>query len=142
MAKTGKFYHASTVTDDVASVGTAFNVAKYHAHPMYADSTETITTNGRFKGRIETIIVRVKSMSTTPITLTLKGCCDAAGDYVWFPDTGGEIATGVTTSTTGSAVYSFNLPLKQFFDSDTLYLFFKTDTGTVTIDASCIVWSE
>ena len=143
MAKTGSYFHASTITTDVTSVGTSYDVNKQHAHPLYV-TNESIDTGSRFKGRIETIIVRVKAIAgaTPPTSLTVKGCCDSDGDYVWFPDTVGQLALGVTTATTGSAVFEFKLPVKHFFDSNTMYLFFKTNNGTCTIDASCIVWSE
>jgi hypothetical protein len=141
MAKTGSFFHASTITDDVTSVANAYDATKYHAHPLYV-TKEEINTGNRFIGRIETIIVRVKSKSGTTTNLSVKGCCDVDGDYIWFPNTSAQIDTGITTGTTGSAVFEFKLPVKHFFDSNTMYLFFKTNDGTCTIDASCIVWSE
>lgn len=145
MAKTGQFFHSSTITTDVAGVGTSYDATKVHAHPLY--NSETISTGTRFKGRIETIIVRVKAMSggggpTLPTSISVSGACDADGDYIWFPDTSAQIATGVTTSTVGSVVYEYKLPIRHFFDSNTVYLFFKTNNGTCTVDASCIVWSE
>lgn len=142
MAKTGQFFHSSTITTDVAGVDTFYNATRVHAHPLY--NSETISTGTRFKGRIETIIVRVKALAgvTKPTSISVSGACDADGDYIWFPDTPGQIALGVTTSTVGSAVYEFKLPIRHFFDSNTVYLFFKTNNGTCTVDASCIVWSE
>ena len=65
------------------------------------------------------------------------------GNHVWFPDTAGTIATGVTTSTTGSAVFEFKLPVESYFANADAYLFFKINgSGNITIDYSQIVWSE
>ena len=144
MAKTGQFFHSSTITTDVTGVGQSYDATKFHEHSMY-DANEQLSTQGRFKGRIETIIVRVKGLNAATTKISVSGACDENGDYIWFPDTEATIATGITTSTTGSAVYEYKLPVRQFFDSDKMYLFFKCDGGagiTCTVDASCIVWSE
>jgi hypothetical protein len=141
MAKTGSYFHASTITTDVTAVASTYDANKQHAHPLYV-TNESIDTGSRFKGRIETIIVRVTNMTSSPTSIFVTGACDSDGDYIWFPETEAEISTGITTNTTGSAVYEYKLPVKHFFDSNTMYLFFRTNTGTVTIDASCIVWSE
>jgi len=141
--KTSSYFHASTITTDVTAVGQNFSSTKFHEHTLNSAPTSTIDTEGRFKGRIETIIVRLKGLAAGNTTLTVKGCCDENGDYVWFPDTDATMATGITTSSTGSGVYEYKLPVRHFFDSDKMYLFFKVNgSTTVTVDASCIVWSE
>jgi len=141
MAKTGSYFHASTITTDVTAVGLNYDANKLHAHPLYV-TNESIDTGSRFKGRIETIIVRVTNMTSNPTSLFVTGACDEDGDYIWFPETEAEISEAITTNNTGSAVYEYKLPVKHFFDSNTMYLFFRTNTGTLTVDASCIVWSE
>jgi hypothetical protein len=35
MAKTGNFYHGSTITSNVAAIGTTFDVTKFHEHDLY-----------------------------------------------------------------------------------------------------------
>ena len=132
-------YHSSTVTTDVASIDTSFATAKVHQHTLTA-----IVPGTKFQSEVNGVYVRVKSItspSATP-TLTIRICCDADGDYTFLPDTQAELALGLTTNTTGVSVLQFDLPMAQFFNTDTVYLFVKIDQGTCTLDASCITWSE
>jgi hypothetical protein len=141
MAKFGKYYHSSTITSNVASIGTSFDKTKVHTHQLL-DSD--LIAEQRFRGFVEGFYIRVTNItggSATP-TVTLRVSCDADGDYSFFPDTDGELALGLTTTNSGVAVYQFQLPLQQFFNSDELYVFIKIDQGTCTLANSCIVWSE
>ncbi len=133
--------HPSINDTDVASVAQNFDAAKFHKHTLVV--LEQIDTSGAFLGRIESIVVRCTGLGGSNTSLTVKGTWDAAGDYVWFPDTAGTIATGVTTTTTGSAVFEFRLPVQSKFSNPDVYLFFKINgSGNITIDYSQIVWSE
>ena len=143
MPKFGKYYHSSTVTSNVASIGTSFDKTKVHTHSLL-DNASSLTGGQGFKGFVEGFYIRVTNIaggSSTP-TVTLRVACDAGGDYSFFPDTDGELALGLTDTASGVAVYQFQLPLKQFFDTDELYVFIKIDQGTCTLANSCIVWSE
>ena len=51
MAKTGQFFHSSTVTTDVTGVGQSYDATKFHEHSMY-DANEQLSTHGRFKVKI------------------------------------------------------------------------------------------
>lgn len=138
MPKTSRDLYTSLVTTDYASVGTSFDKTKAHAHAL---TEGPILSNGKFFGYVEGLYVRVTSISGAT-KLTVAIACDADGDYKFFPDTEATIATGITTNTTGTVAYEFKMPLKQFFDSATLYVFVKTDSGTVTLDASCLAYSS
>ena len=138
MPKTGHFYHSSTVTSNVAAVGTTFDTAKFHLHELNAG----LTVGTVFKGYVEGLFIRVTNIAGGATKITARLCCDAAGDFTFLPDTEATLATGLTTATTGVAVYEFKLPIKQFFGTDDVYLFLKTDAGTVTLANSCITWSE
>ena len=143
MPKFGKYYHSSTVTSNVADIGTAFDKTKVHTHSLLNDSTD-LNAGQRFRGFVEGFYIRVTNIaggSSTP-TVTLRVACDAGGDYSFFPDTDGELALGLTDTASGVAVYQFQLPLQQFFGTDKLYVFIKIDQGSCTLANSCIVWSE
>jgi hypothetical protein len=141
MAKTGNFYHSSTVTLNRASVGTSFDVLKFHEHDLGLDGNLAYQGSAFF-GYVEGLYVRVTAIAGGAKTITARITCDPAGDFSFFPDTDADIAVGLTTTTTGVAAYEFKLPLKQFFGTEKLYVFIKVDAGTVTLANSCIVWSE
>jgi hypothetical protein len=138
MAKTGNFYHGSTITSNVAAIGTTFDVAKFHEHDLYDRPSQ----GQGYLGYVEGLYVRVTNIAGGAAKITARITCDPAGDFTFFPDTEAEIAVGLTTATTGTCAYEFKLPLKQFFGTDKLYVFIKVDAGTVTLANSCIVWSE
>lgn len=138
MGKVGKFYHSSTVTSNVAAVGTTFDTTKFHLHELNAG----LNVGTVFKGYVEGLFIRVTNIAGGATKITARLCCDADGDYTFLPDTEATLATGLTTATTGVAVYEFKLPIRQFFGTDDVYLFLKTDAGTVTLANSCITWSE
>lgn len=143
MAKVGKFYNASTISSNVAAIGTSFDVTKFHLHNLNSMLTPPFN-GGQFKGFIEGLYVRVTDIaggSAAP-KITARLCCDAAGDFTFLPDTEADLAVGLTTATSGVCAYEFKLPLNQFFSTDEVFLFIKIDQGTCTLANSCIVWSE
>lgn len=135
MGKAGRYYHGSTVTEDVAAIGTSYDKDKYHTH---------VLTPGQFTSIINGVYVRIKTIaggSATP-KITMRLSCDSGGDYTFLPDTEATVAIGLSTSTVGVCAWQFDLPVKQFFGTGTVYLHIKIDQGTCTLDASCITWSE
>ena len=141
MAKTGKFYNSSTITSDVAAIGTTFDVTKFHLHNL--NSMLPVPFNGgQFKGFVEGLYVRVTNIAGGATKITARLCCESGGDFTFLPDTEATLAVGLTTGTSGVAAYEFKLPLNQFFGTDEVYLFIKTDAGSCTLANSCIVWSE
>ena len=56
-----------------------------------------------------------------------------------FPD--GSAWTGITTATDGSVTYVLDF-IQATPTNDTVYIFYKTDTGTVTIDSVTLTWEE
>jgi hypothetical protein len=138
------FWHPSSVETDQASIGTAFDVAKAHEHTLYDNSTPDRVAAINWKGMLESLIIRVKAISTAT-ALTVRVSLDAAGDYTVMPDVAVDISTGLTTATTGCVAISIALPIKQILagpGNSSLFVHIKTDAGTVTLDESHLVWSE
>ena len=66
---------------------------------------------------------------------------DPAGDNIVFGANTGEISGGVTTSTKGATSYRIEAPL--FIDGDdSIYLWYRTDQGTLTVDKTTVLWHE
>lgn len=140
MAKVGSFLHDSFVVDDVAGINTSFAVARVHVHNLYAD---TYISGNQFKDRIESIIVRLKTIAGGAAKVTVRLCMDANGDFTIVPDTEADLAFGVTTADSACAAFYYGAPIKNVVgNNDTLYLFVKVDAGTAVLDASCVTWSE
>jgi len=140
MPKVGSFLHDSFVVDDVAGVNTAFNTARVHIHNLYAD---TYISGNQFKDRIESIIVRLKTIAGGAAKVTVRLCMDAAGDFTIVPDTEAELAFGITTADSACAAILYGAPVKNVVgNNDSFYLFVKVDAGTAVLDASCVTWSE
>jgi hypothetical protein len=63
---------------------------------------------------------------------------DASGDRVIVPETASAISFGLTSATQGAAVWAVDLPLKM--STENLYVFIKTDTGTITVNEVVLSW--
>lgn len=131
----------TAVQTDVTSVGTSFSASKLHSHVL----TDIPALSSGFAGerciRLEGIHVAVKSISSAT-TLTILLSIDPEGDQQLVPATTATISTGVTTTSKGCVAIKCDIPLFTLYTTNTIYIFFKTDAGTVTVDASCISYSE
>jgi hypothetical protein len=152
MGKVGTYFHDSLNVTEVASIGTTFDVTKFHLHDLIPDQTFPNSAPNRFPGvtrktlfnnRIEGLHVRLTSIAGGAANVTCRITADAAGDFVLMPDTEAAISTGITTTTSGCVAYSIGIPFFGIVNSDSkFWLWVKTDAGTVTLAQSCITWSE
>lgn len=152
MGKVGTYFHDSLNVTPVASIGTTFDVTKFHLHDLIPDQTFPNSAPNRFPGvtrktlfnnRIEGLHVRVTSIAGGAAKLTCRITADAAGDFTLMPDTEAAIAPGITTATSGCVAYDIGIPFFGIVNADSkFYLWVKTDAGTVTLAQSCITWSE
>lgn len=129
-------YHSSSVETDRSSVGTAYDLTKVHQHTL---SQGPVLDSGAFFGYVEGLFIQLSAISgATKIVACVS--LDPEGNYKFLPDTEANIATGITDSTTGTAVVALNLPVRNFLNTNSLYVFIKTDAGTVTLDASYLTY--
>ena len=134
MSDTIQFY--SEIEEDdtsIASVSSSFNTARKNSFSMSVP-----TTGANFKGWLHGLVVQVSAISSSPTKLTFRICTDAAGDKILITDTDGDLFTGISEATEGSVSYRLNL-LVGITGQD-LYVFWKTDTGTCTIDSVMLSW--
>lgn len=124
--------------DNVAktTVNNAFDTAKKATLSLDINYRET------FWGYLRGVWVYMSAISAgpAPTKITMRICKDAAGDEILITDTEADISTGITVANKGSVVYLLDIPCT--LSTETLYLFAKTDTGTVTIDKVVLSWER
>lgn len=136
MPKVGSFTH--TITHAVnLSATTTYATARRHNLDLMSDTIPTGSVP--FSGFIDSVTVHMNTIAGAT-TLTLRLTSDAAGDNTIFGDTTATISTGVTTATDGSVTIKIGAIYGS--SSDSLYLFWKTDAGTATVDTLIVNWSE
>ena len=132
-------YDDSIVETIVTGINNTFGTSKVHKHEL--SKKESIPTFGSFRSSIPVLYIHLDTLaglSTNPL-VTLKATTDEDGDKIWFPDTDAQIARGITTTTKGTAVYKFQLPI-SIMCSDDVFLFLKLDQGTCRLVKSIIIW--
>ena len=136
MGKQGRYIYKAEATDDVAAVGTTFNAAK---KSVLALNTPSVGAPGsRWQGRLEGVIIKVKSIAGGASTITLRGV-DSSGAVI-LPDTVANIAVDIGIATEGTVAYIAGLDWTS--PDDELNIFYKTDAGTVVVDYVQCTWSE
>ena len=135
MAKTGRFYHEVVSTTDV-SVTTAFaDINLLDCSPALPGAV----AGAPFNGKLEGLVIRVKSIAVGATKLTIKITHAVSGAEVVIPDTEAVVALEVGSTTIGGVAYSFNFPYVH--TDDQLHIFYKGD-GNMTVDALELYWSE
>jgi hypothetical protein len=139
------FYHDSQQLPDPAPVlGTSFDIADVHVHDLAPGQRPVVINSRNWYGKLESLYIRLTSIGAAT-KVTIRITADANGDVVLIPDTEADLVTGITTATTGSAMFSVDLPcflLESFPGNGTLYVFAKVDAGTPTWSESVLAWSE
>ena len=92
-----------------------------------------------FNGKLEGLVIRVKSIAVGATKLTIKITHAVSGAEVVIPDTEAVVALEVGSTTIGGVAYSFNFPYVH--TDDQLHIFYKGD-GNMTVDALELYWSE
>lgn len=143
MAKTGRYYHEVVSTTDVPVTDAFGALAKSDINLNDCQPTIPGLVSGeKFSGRLEGLIIRVKSIAGGATKLVIKVTHSVAGTQVVIPDTEAVIATEVGTTTEGGVAYKFDFP--YLHTDDQLHIFYKTDVAasTLTVDALEFYWSE
>lgn len=140
MGSTGKFIHASTHTGLAIALTSAYVAgAQRHLIPLYADSPGLV---GSVRGiaRLQALYVHVNTIAAGATTLTVRLTRDAAGNQPWIGDTTATLSTGITTNTQGAITVKIDV---DYVHTDAnLYVHFKTNAGTCTVDQVELTWEE
>jgi|TARA_R100000655_G_scaffold4209_2_gene13671 hypothetical protein len=116
------------------SVGTSYDTAKKATLEL------AMPPNFPLNFHLSAVYVQMSSLNSSPTKLTVKITTDSGGDEAILTSTESTIDVGVTTATDGSAIYK--LDVDYIFESSTIYAFFKTDAGTVSIDKIELTYHE
>lgn len=133
----GKDIKGSLTTEDIETVGTSYDTSKKHEHPI-GRSESSLGYDVPY-GECLGVWVEVDTISTAS-KLSVYISSDANGDVPNLTTDEINIDTGVTTSTKGTVQVFFGMPFYIGQNTPILYMFFKTNTGTVTIKKSQITW--
>ena len=132
--RTNKIIKKSVDGTQKTSVGTSYATAKKATLPLLMPSGFPLAFH------LEGLFIRMSSLNSSPTKLTIKITTDANGDEAIVTGTESTIETGVTTATDGAVVYKIDLD--YIFDSSDIYVFYKTDAGTVSVDAVELTYHE
>jgi len=140
MAAIGKFIHASTHTSLAIALTNAYVAgAQRHLIPLYADSPGLV---GNKKGiaRLQALYVHVNTIAGGATSLTVRLTRDAAGNQPWIGDTTATLSAGITTATQGAI--TVRIDVDYVHDDGDLYVHFRTNAGTCTVDRVELTWEE
>lgn len=132
--RTNKIIKKSVDSVQKTSVGTSYATAKKATLALQMPSGFPLAFH------LEGLFIRLSSLNSSPTKLTIKITTDANGDEAIVTGTESTIETGVTTATDGAVVYKIDLD--YIFDSSDIYVFYKTDAGTVSVDAVELTYHE
>jgi len=134
--RTNTFIH--NVYDDTAltSVGTSYAIGKRHTLTLGSFPAGT-----PFSGRLGSVKIQISSLASSAAQVSFLMTTDAGGDEYFADGTLGPLTLGVTTATDGGVIYVLDFVASTQVN-DTVYVFYKTDTGTVTIDSVTLTWQE
>ena len=136
MAGTSLFYHRIANTTSL-NLTNANAVARSYAMDLNA-SQSGLVGNTRFRGFLNTITINFTTL-VTAASVVVTICKDAAGDQPIGAFTI-TLQTGVTTATSGGG--SVKMDIGTYLTSPTVYFFFRTNAGTLTLTNCELTWTE
>jgi hypothetical protein len=133
--RTNSFMHPVRNITPIASVNTSYATARRHTLAL-----GSFPAGSAWIGHVSSIVIQVSSIAGGAKEVSFLLSEDAGGDIVLGSATG-EFEPGVTTATDGGLTIVLEFILSTPTD-DTVYMFYKVDAGTVTVDSVTINWKE
>ena len=115
----------STNNTEITGISNNFDVNKKHELNLDTDYRKS------FIGRIHQLWVDFTDAINSPTTITMRLCKDENGNCMLATDTISVCAFGLTVTDSGSVAWTINIRL--ILDTEKVYLFCKTDTGSLSI---------
>jgi len=134
--------YGTTVTED-ESVTSSFSTGVVHLHNLNAGSP-TRVSGQKFVGRLGTLFIHLSSVSTSPAAtkLTVRVARDSNGNELVVPDVEAAIVLGIADTTKSGVAIDIDVPYVESNNTDSMYVFVKTDAGTATMFESTFTWSD
>lgn len=130
------YYHKVTDSTAIAAVGNSFATAKKHTIQL-----GSFPDGSAWTGKLGALTIQVSSIASSAAAVSFQMTTDSGGDITIASGSAGSLTTGITTATDGSVTYVLDF-IQATPTNDTVYIFYKTDTGTVTIDSVTLTWEE
>ena len=134
--RTNSYIHNVHDKTPLTSVGTSYSTGKRHTLTL-----GSFPLGSPFRGRLGSVKIQVSSIASSAAQVSCLMTTDADGDKGFAEGKQGPLTTGLTTATDGWVVYVLDF-VATTQENDTIYVFYKTDTGTVTIDSVTLTWQE
>jgi hypothetical protein len=127
--------YQNTNTATVAGVSTIFDLTKKTTLDL------DFSVSKSFKGTLKGLWIYISNAASSPTTISIMITTDATGDEILIPETESSISFGLTTATKGSASFFIDQPM-ILRGQESIYVFCKTDAGTVQIDKVVLSWES
>lgn len=132
-------------TTPITGVSNAYNSARFHKINLarFPELKAEGRPTGNFFGELDVLIIQCSALSSGPAPQQIHYMLSTgeAGDNIIFGANTGELSINVVDTSKGATSYRIEAPL--FIDGDdTVYLWYKTDQGTLTVDKTTVLWHE
>jgi|TARA_R100000084_G_scaffold109413_1_gene76450 hypothetical protein len=134
--RVNSFIHPVTFDSAIASVDTS-----YHTDRKHTVTLGSFPAGSAFTGKLKQITIWVSSIASSAANMSFKVTSDSAGNKILTDVDAGAFTIG-QTATTGSLTFVPEYPI-YVAGGDTVYIWYKVNTGTCTVDAdSHLIWEE
>ena len=134
--RTNTFIHNVYDATPLTSVGTSYAIGKRHTLTL-----GSFPDGSPFMGHLGSVKIQISSLASSAAQVSFLMTTDAGGDEYFADGTDGPLTLGVSEATDGGVIYVLDFVASTQVN-DTVYVFYKTDTGTVTIDSVTLTWQE
>lgn len=127
--------YQNTDNTTISGVYNTYDLTKYSTIDL------DYSVSRSFKGTLKGLWVYLSSAANNAASISVIITTDTTGDEILIPSTESAISFGLTTATSGSASFLINQSL-ILRDQESIYIFCKTDHGTVQIDKVVLSWES
>ena len=115
----------------------SWNLTKIHKHRI-TKAQKTAAGDRVAPGKIAMLYVEVSNIGAGASKLQVDICRDAIGDFSMLGEPIDDITLGKTNVTNGTCQFLIGVSANRLGDAEFMYVFFRTNVGTVTVEKSLI----